>query len=112
MIVVRWCRRSSAAPIDGVLRAPEGDKMDIEKFTERSKGFIQAAQGLALRRGHQRLVPEHLLKTLLEDNEGLAANLIRAAGGNDQLASASVDAAIDKLPKVEGSGAGQVYMGP
>src|SRR5271156_1594053 len=112
MIVVRWCRRSSAAPIDGVLRAPEGDKMDIEKFTERSKGFIQAAQGLALRRGHQRLMPEHLLKTLLDDKEGLAANLIRAAGGQPELALAATETALDKLPKVEGGGAGQVYLGP
>ena len=86
--------------------------MDIEKFTERSKGFIQAAQGLALRRGHQRLMPEHLLKTLLDDKEGLAANLIRAAGGQPELALAATETALDKLPKVEGGGAGQVYLGP
>jgi ATP-dependent Clp protease ATP-binding subunit ClpB len=101
-----------AALIDGVLRAPKGDKMDIEKFTERSKGFIQAAQGLALRRGHQRLMPEHLLKTLLDDKEGLAANLIRSAGGQAELALAAIETALDKLPKVEGGGAGQVYLGP
>ena len=58
--------------------------MDIDKYTERSKGFIQSAQGLALRSGHQRLMPEHLLKILLEDKEGLCANLIRAAGGDPQ----------------------------
>src|SRR5580658_2077344 len=86
--------------------------MDIEKFTERSKGFIQAAQGMALRRGHQRLMPEHLLKTLLDDKEGLAANLIRSAGGQPELALAAVESALDKLPKVEGGGAGQVYLGP
>ncbi len=86
--------------------------MDIEKFTDRSKGFIQAAQGLALRRGHQRLTPEHLLKVLLEDEQGLASNLIQAAGGNPALASSGIDAALDKLPKVEGNGAGQVYMSP
>ena len=86
--------------------------MDIEKFTERSKGFIQAAQGLALRRGHQRLTPEHLLKTLLDDKEGLAANLIRAAGGQPELALAAVDTALGKLPTVEGAGAGQVYLSP
>ena len=86
--------------------------MDIEKLTERSKGFLQAAQGLAQRRGHQRLMPEHLLKALLEDTEGLAANLIRSAGGNPDLATVAVDAALDKLPKVEGAGAGQVYLGP
>ena len=70
--------------------------MDIEKLTERSKGFLQAAQGLAQRRGHQRLMPEHLLKALLEDTEGLAANLIRSAGGNPDLATVAVDAALDK----------------
>jgi ATP-dependent Clp protease ATP-binding subunit ClpB len=86
--------------------------MDIEKFTDRSKGFIQATQGLALRRSHQRLMPEHLLKVLLEDEQGLAANLIRAAGGNPETAEAAADAALDKLPKIEGSGAGQAYLGP
>ena len=55
--------------------------MDFEKFTERSRGFVQSAQGLALRSGHQRFTPEHLLKILLDDDEGLAANLIRSAGG-------------------------------
>ncbi len=78
--------------------------MDLEKYTERSKGFVQSAQGLALRSGHQRLVPEHLLKVLLEDKEGLCANLIRAAGGDPQIVLAAVDAELDKQPKVEGSG--------
>ncbi|HLZ64802.1 MAG TPA: ATP-dependent chaperone ClpB [Aliidongia sp.] len=86
--------------------------MNIEKFTERSQGFIQAAQGLAQRRNHQRLMPEHLLKTLLDDNEGLAANLIRSAGGDPAAALRAVEAALDKLPRIEGSGAGQVYLGP
>ena len=86
--------------------------MDFEKYTERSRGFVQAAQTLALRRGHQRLTPEHLLKTLLDDKEGLAANLIRAAGGDPAAALAGVDAELDKQPKVEGSGAGQVYLSP
>jgi ATP-dependent Clp protease ATP-binding subunit ClpB len=86
--------------------------MDLEKYTERSKGFVQSAQGLALRGGHQRLSPEHLLKVLLEDKEGLCANLIRAAGGDPQVALAAVDAELAKQPKVEGSGAGQVYLGP
>ena len=86
--------------------------MDFEKYTERSRGFVQAAQTLALRRGHQRLTPEHLLKTLLDDKEGLAANLIRAAGGDPALALSGVDAELDKQPKVEGSGAGQVYLTP
>ncbi|HYG91671.1 MAG TPA: ATP-dependent chaperone ClpB [Azospirillum sp.] len=86
--------------------------MDFEKYTERSRGFVQAAQTLAHRRGHQRLTPEHLLKTLLDDKEGLAANLIRKAGGDPAQALAGVDAELDKLPKVEGSGAGQVYLSP
>src|SRR3989441_6967422 len=86
--------------------------MELEKYTERSKGFVQSAQGLALRSGHQRLSPEHLLKVLLEDKEGLCANLIRAAGGDPQVALAAIDAELDKQPKVEGSGAGQVYLAP
>src|SRR5256884_5648329 len=86
--------------------------MEMEKYTERSKGFIQSAQNLALRSGHQRLMPEHLLKVLLEDKEGPCANLIRAAGGDPQIVLAGVDAELDKQPKVEGAGAGQVYLGP
>ncbi len=86
--------------------------MDFDKFTERSKGFIQSAQGLALRSNHQRLTPEHLLKVLLDDKEGLAANLMRASGGDPVAALKAVEAALDKMPKVEGSGAGQVYMDP
>src|SRR5271170_5883043 len=85
--------------------------MDLEKYTERSKGFVQSAQGLALRSGHQRMVLEHLLKVLLEDKEGLCANLIRAAGGDPGVVLAAVDAELGKQPKVEGSGAGQVYRG-
>ena len=84
--------------------------MEFEKYTDRAKGFLQSAQTMALRRGHQRLTPEHLLKVLLEDSEGLSANLIRAAGGDPKAALTAVDAELDKLPKVEGSGAGQVYM--
>jgi ATP-dependent Clp protease ATP-binding subunit ClpB len=86
--------------------------MELEKYTERSKGFIQSAQNLALRSGHQRLSPEHLLKVLLEDKEGLCANLIAAAGGDPKIVLAQVEAELNKQPKVEGSGAGQVYMGP
>jgi ATP-dependent Clp protease ATP-binding subunit ClpB len=86
--------------------------MDIDKYTERSKGFIQSAQGLALRSGHQRLTPEHLLKILLEDKEGLCANLIRASGGDPQRVLLAVDAELAKQPRVEGSGAGQVYLTP
>jgi ATP-dependent Clp protease ATP-binding subunit ClpB len=86
--------------------------MELEKYTERSKGFIQSAQNLALRSGHQRLTPEHLLKVLLEDKEGLCANLIRAAGGDPQAALLTIDGELNKQPKVEGSGAGQVYLSP
>ncbi len=86
--------------------------MEIEQYTERSKGFVQSAQSVALRSGHQRLTPEHLLKVLLEDKEGLSANLIRAAGGEPEVALKAIDAELTKLPRVEGSGAGQVYMSP
>ena len=86
--------------------------MDFEKYTERSRGFVQAAQGLALRSNHQRLTPEHLLKVLLDDEEGLAAGLIRAAGGDPGRAAQENEAALDKLPRVEGSGAGQVHLVP
>ncbi|MBW8727584.1 MAG: ATP-dependent chaperone ClpB [Inquilinus limosus] len=83
--------------------------MDLQKFTERSQGFLQAAQTAALTRGHQQLLPEHLLKVLLDDEEGLAANLIRSAGGQPEAASLAVEQALAKQPKVEGGG-GQVYM--
>jgi ATP-dependent Clp protease ATP-binding subunit ClpB len=86
--------------------------MEFEKYTERSKGFIQSAQGLALRSGHQRLTPEHLLKILLEDKEGLCANLIRAAGGDPQAVLQAVETELGKQPRVEGGGAGQVYLTP
>jgi ATP-dependent Clp protease ATP-binding subunit ClpB len=86
--------------------------MDFERYTERARGFLQSAQGLALREGHQRLTPEHLLKVLLEDKDGLCANLIGAAGGDPRRARAGVEAELARLPKVEGAGAGQVYMSP
>ncbi len=86
--------------------------MDFEKYTERSRGFLQSAQGLALRSGHQRFAPEHLLKVLLEDEEGLASGLVKAAGGDPKAALANVEAALRKLPRVEGAGAGQVYLAP
>ncbi|HEY5598710.1 MAG TPA: ATP-dependent chaperone ClpB, partial [Kiloniellales bacterium] len=85
--------------------------MDFEKFSERSRGFVQAAQAAALRQNHQQITPEHLLKVLLEDSEGLAANLIRAAGGDPGRALQATEAALAKLPRVEGAGAGQAYLG-
>src|SRR5258707_3468686 len=86
--------------------------MELEKYTERSEGLVQSAENLALRSGHQRLTPEHLLKVLLEDTEGLCANLIRSAGGDAKAALVATDAALQKQPRVEGSGAGQVYLSP
>ena len=86
--------------------------MDFEKYTERARGFLQTAQTLALRRGHQRFSPEHLLKALLDDEEGLAANLMRAAGARPGQVLPAVEAELDKLPKVEGAGAGQIYLAP
>src|SRR5260370_771040 len=77
--------------------------MELDKYTERVKGFLQSAQTAALARGHQRLTPEHLLKVLLEDKEGLGANLIRAAGGDPVAALAALDAAREgKLDPVIG----------
>src|SRR5271156_3367948 len=86
--------------------------MNLEKYTERARGFVQSAQSLALREGHQQFTPEHVLKVLLDDEEGLAAGLIDRAGGNSRQALTEVEAALAKLPKVEGSGAGQLYMAP
>jgi ATP-dependent Clp protease ATP-binding subunit ClpB len=86
--------------------------MNLEKYTERARGFVQSAQSLALREGHQQFTPEHVLKVLLDDEEGLAAGLIDRAGGNSRQALAEVEVALAKLPKVEGSGAGQLYMAP
>ena len=86
--------------------------MEADKYTERARGFLQNAQTLALRSGHQRLTPEHLLKVLLDDPEGQAAKLIAAAGGDAKQARAGIEAELAKLPKVEGAGAGQVYMSP
>jgi ATP-dependent Clp protease ATP-binding subunit ClpB len=86
--------------------------MNFEKYTERSRGFIQSAQTLALRTGHQRFQPEHILKVLLDDKEGLAAGLIRAAGGDPAKALQGAEAELGKIAKVEGPGAGQIYLAP
>ena len=85
--------------------------MNLEKFTERSRGFLQAAQTIAMRESHQRVLPDHLLKALMDDDQGLAANLIRKAGGSPEQVNAAVNAAIAKLPKVSG-GDGQTYVDP
>ena len=86
--------------------------MNFEKYTDRSRGFVQSAQSLAQREGHQQFAPEHLLKVLLDDPEGLAAGLIDRAGGNSRAALAATEAALAKRPKVSGGGAGQVYLDP
>ena len=86
--------------------------MNFEKFTDRAKGFVQSAQGLALREGHQQFSTEHLLKVLLDDEEGLAAGLIDRSGGRSRDALAAVERALAKKPKVSGGGAGQLYIAP
>jgi ATP-dependent Clp protease ATP-binding subunit ClpB len=86
--------------------------MDIEKFTERARGFLQAAQTIAIRDFHQRITPEHLLKALLDDEEGAAAGLIRAAGGDPQAALVAVQTELARQPKVQGAGAGQPQFTP
>src|SRR5262249_14578483 len=86
--------------------------MNFEKFTDRSKGFLQSAQSLALREGHQRMTPEHLLKLLLDDREGLAAGLIARSGGRPGDALSRVEQVLAKMPKVSGTGAGQLYIAP
>ena len=83
--------------------------MNLEKFTERSRGFIQAAQTIAMRESHQRLAPEHVLKALLDDDQGLSANLITAAGGNVAAVVEANDLSLTKMPKVSGD-TGQVYL--
>ncbi|WP_449470663.1 ATP-dependent chaperone ClpB [Sphingobium chungangianum] len=81
--------------------------MNLEKFTDRAKGFLQSAQTVAIRMSHQRISPEHLLKALLEDNQGMASGLIKAAGGDPAVALRETDAALAKVPAVSGSGAQQ-----
>lgn len=85
--------------------------MQFENYTDRARGLIQAAQGIALHENHQQFTPEHLLKALLDDTEGLAANLIRAAGGQPEKVLTGVEEALSQLPKVEG-GSGQLYLAP
>ncbi|BAV65723.1 ATP-dependent chaperone ClpB [Sphingobium cloacae] len=81
--------------------------MNLEKFTDRAKGFLQSAQTVAIRMNHQRISPEHLLKALLEDQQGMASGLIKAAGGDPNVALRETDAALAKVPAVSGSGAQQ-----
>ncbi|MGY6705501.1 ATP-dependent chaperone ClpB [Roseinatronobacter sp.] len=85
--------------------------MNLEKFTERARGFLQAAQTIALREDHQRVAPAHLLKALLDDDQGMAANLIQRAGGAPDRVMQANDIALAKIPKVSG-GDGQIYIDP
>jgi ATP-dependent Clp protease ATP-binding subunit ClpB len=86
--------------------------MNIEKYTERARGFIQSAQSLAMREDHQQFSALHMLKVLLDDSEGLAGGLIDRSGGNSRAILKATEDALNKLPKVSGSGAGQVYLAP
>src|SRR6476469_9547236 len=81
--------------------------MDFEKLTDRARGFVQAAQTIAVREHHQRIAPAHLLKALLDDEQGMAAGLIQAAGGDAKAAQREADALVAKIPSVTGSGATQ-----
>ncbi|MEM7059007.1 MAG: ATP-dependent chaperone ClpB [Pseudomonadota bacterium] len=85
--------------------------MNLEKFTDRARGMVQAAQSIAIRADHQRLTSEHLLAAMLDDDQGLAINLINAAGGDAATAKAGSDAALAAMPKVSGGG-GQIYLDP
>ena len=84
--------------------------MDFDKLSDRLKGFLQSAQTLAVREGNPQITPEHLLKVLLDDPEGLASGLIGRAGGNAKMALERTEAALAKLPKVSGGGAAQPHM--
>jgi ATP-dependent Clp protease ATP-binding subunit ClpB len=86
--------------------------MDFEKLTERARGFVQAAQTIALREYNQQITPEHLLKAFLDDEEGAASGLIRMAGGDPTTVKQIIDTAVARLPKVQGSGAGQPGVTP
>jgi len=86
--------------------------MNFEKYTDRARGFVQSAQSLAMREGHQQFAPEHLLKVLLDDPEGLAAGLIDRSGGNSRQALQQTEALLAGRAKVSGGGAGQVYLDP
>src|ERR1700743_1950324 len=86
--------------------------MNIEKYPERGRGFVQSAQSLALREGHQQFSSLHMLKVLLDDSEGLAGGLIDRAGGNSRAIIKATEDELNKFPKVSGSGAAQLYLAP
>ncbi|MBL8689490.1 MAG: ATP-dependent chaperone ClpB [Rhodospirillaceae bacterium] len=86
--------------------------MDLEKLSDRVKGFVQAGQAMALARDHQRFTPEHMLKVIIDDKEGMAANLAKAAGADVDRIKQGVEAELAKIPQVKGTGAGQLYLAP
>jgi len=86
--------------------------MDFEKYTDKSKQIVQAAQALALRHSHQRFMPEHLLLALMDDREHMSEKLIRACGADAGVVASRAEDAVNAIPKVEGSGAGQLYVAP
>jgi len=86
--------------------------MNFDLYTDRAKGFVQAAQSLALRESHQQFTPEHLLKVLLDDDQGLASGLIEQSGGQSKAALQATERALAQRPKVSGGGAGQLYLAP
>jgi ATP-dependent Clp protease ATP-binding subunit ClpB len=94
------------------MAVPRKDAMNFDIYTDRARGFVQAAQSLALREGHQQFGTDHLLKVLIDDPEGLAARIIQAAGGRPGDALAAVERVLARRPKVSGGGAGQVYLAP
>src|ERR1700712_5765953 len=95
----------------GAVSPIRGDLMNIDVYSDRAKQAIQSAQSLALARRHQQLAPEHLLKVLLEEKDGLGRALVQSAGGRPDEADKATDATLGKIAKVEG-GSGQLYMKP
>jgi ATP-dependent Clp protease ATP-binding subunit ClpB len=83
--------------------------LNIEKYTERARGFIQSAQQTALGRGHQQFAPVHLLKVLMDDDQGLASGLIDRSGGDSKAVRAGIEAALKKIPVISGDNS-QVYL--
>ena len=86
--------------------------MEFESYTEKARGFLQAAQTAALASNHQHFMPEHLLKVFLDDSKGSVSKLIVAAGGDPGVARNEVNAALARIPKVEGPGATQIFLSP
>jgi len=111
-------RDAGGAPLKGagfprlMSRFLEGDLMEFERYTERARQVVQSAQAAAVAASHQQFTPEHLLKALIDESEGLAVALIKRAGGQADVVMSETDAALGALPKVEGSGAGQLYLAP